>query len=70
MRLSDILSKEPMKEFIAVDNFAPKNSAQIGKVIKLKLEKFFLIRSAIIVIRFINSIRMKYYTLCLLTPTY
>ncbi len=24
MRLSDILSKEPMKEFIAVDNFAPK----------------------------------------------
>ena len=42
MRLSDILSKEPMKEFIAVDNFAPKNSAQIGKSYKIEVVKVFL----------------------------
>lgn len=42
MRLSDILSKEPMKEFIAVDNFAPKNSAQIGKSYKIEVGKVFL----------------------------
>ena len=42
IRLSDILSKEPMKEFIAVDNFAPKNSAQIGKSYKIEVGKVFL----------------------------
>ena len=31
-----------MKEFIAVDNFAPKNSAQIGKSYKIEVGKVFL----------------------------
>lgn len=42
MRLSDVLSKEPMKEFVAVDNFAPKSSVQIGKSYKIEVGKVFL----------------------------
>lgn len=42
MRLSDILSKEPMPEFVSVDNFAPKNNAKIGTNYKIDVGKVFL----------------------------
>lgn len=42
MRLSDILSKEPLSEFTSVDNFAPKSSAKIGTSYKIDVGKVFL----------------------------
>ena len=39
MRLSDILSKEPMTECKSVDNFAPTCSAKIGTSYKIDVGK-------------------------------
>lgn len=42
MRLSDILSKEPLPDFVSIDNFAPKSSAIIGNSYKIDVGKVFL----------------------------
>lgn len=42
MRLSDILSKEPVRDFVPVDNFAPKSSARIGSNYKIDVGKVFI----------------------------
>ena len=42
MRLSDILSRDPMPDLVPVDNFAPKNSVKFGSNSKIDVGKIFL----------------------------